>query len=340
MSTAQRTLIPSPATGLLVYDIDSAGFWFFNGTSWTNLSTLVLPYSGETSSVAPAFGITNSGPGAAMRSYAVNGPALWATGGAGGLAGAALRVDNGHPGAIGIISTTSSVDANMVVANAGTGDIIRGFSGPSAGTLVYRLLNDGSITTTGKMAVGSAIPASAALEVTGSLKIMDGTQASGRVLTSNAAGLASWVTPGSLNTGFHVKKFGSNLALASNVETTVNFDYEIFDDAAAFTPVAGTYTCPSSGVYDFNAKIQWQMSVIGASPTLFISLHVNNVAVEQHFIMTNYISGASYGIPEQISATVKLNAGDVVKVVARQVSDGSTIYVGTIGTSFSGHRVY
>ena len=35
MTTAQRTAIVSPATGLLVYDTNTNGFYFFNGTAWT-----------------------------------------------------------------------------------------------------------------------------------------------------------------------------------------------------------------------------------------------------------------------------------------------------------------
>ena len=39
MSEAQRNLIVSPATGLLVYQIDGAsGFYFFDGSAWTSLS--------------------------------------------------------------------------------------------------------------------------------------------------------------------------------------------------------------------------------------------------------------------------------------------------------------
>ena len=38
MTTAQRTIISSPATGLLVYDTDVNSFWFYNGTSWVDLS--------------------------------------------------------------------------------------------------------------------------------------------------------------------------------------------------------------------------------------------------------------------------------------------------------------
>lgn len=37
MSTAQRALIASPATGLLVFDNDTESFWFYNGTTWSEL---------------------------------------------------------------------------------------------------------------------------------------------------------------------------------------------------------------------------------------------------------------------------------------------------------------
>ena len=38
MTSAQRTAIAAPATGLLVFDTTTGGFWFYNGTVWTNLS--------------------------------------------------------------------------------------------------------------------------------------------------------------------------------------------------------------------------------------------------------------------------------------------------------------
>jgi hypothetical protein len=37
MTTAERTAITSPATGLLVYDTDVNSFWFYNGSAWTNI---------------------------------------------------------------------------------------------------------------------------------------------------------------------------------------------------------------------------------------------------------------------------------------------------------------
>jgi hypothetical protein len=50
MTSAQRTAIASPATGLLVFDTNSNTFWFYNGTAWSNLSSS----SGIASSIADA----------------------------------------------------------------------------------------------------------------------------------------------------------------------------------------------------------------------------------------------------------------------------------------------
>lgn len=38
MNTMQRTMISSPANGLLVFDLDTGGFWFYDGTGWVSLS--------------------------------------------------------------------------------------------------------------------------------------------------------------------------------------------------------------------------------------------------------------------------------------------------------------
>ncbi|MCW3089513.1 MAG: hypothetical protein JWP81_582 [Ferruginibacter sp.] len=39
MTTAQRIIIPSPATGLQVFDTDTKSFWFWDGIGWMQIST-------------------------------------------------------------------------------------------------------------------------------------------------------------------------------------------------------------------------------------------------------------------------------------------------------------
>ena len=44
MTASQRGLIPSPATGLMVYQTDApSGFYFYNGTAWTSLNGATGP---------------------------------------------------------------------------------------------------------------------------------------------------------------------------------------------------------------------------------------------------------------------------------------------------------
>ena len=37
LTSIERNAIPAPADGLVVYDTDTKGFWYHNGTSWIDL---------------------------------------------------------------------------------------------------------------------------------------------------------------------------------------------------------------------------------------------------------------------------------------------------------------
>jgi len=39
LTTAQMQAIPSPAAGLLIYNSETASYWYYRATGWTNLST-------------------------------------------------------------------------------------------------------------------------------------------------------------------------------------------------------------------------------------------------------------------------------------------------------------
>src|SRR5579872_1235704 len=54
MTNAQLTAIASPATGLLVYQTDgTAGFYFYNGSSWVSLNTPAGTAGGDLTSSYP-----------------------------------------------------------------------------------------------------------------------------------------------------------------------------------------------------------------------------------------------------------------------------------------------
>ncbi len=78
LSSSQRAGVASPADGLLVYDTDTKGFWYFkSGSGWAQVSdsTLALPYAGTGNRATPLFSVTNQGAGAALEGISDGGPA-------------------------------------------------------------------------------------------------------------------------------------------------------------------------------------------------------------------------------------------------------------------------
>lgn len=62
MTSTQRIGISSPAVGLLVFDLSTNGFWYFDGTVWVQLSTgainQTLNYTGSTLSISSGNSVT------------------------------------------------------------------------------------------------------------------------------------------------------------------------------------------------------------------------------------------------------------------------------------------
>jgi len=73
LTTAQRTAVASPADGLVVYDTDIKGlFYFKGGTGWLPVTTppsgggLTLPYLNDVNNAATLFSLTNEGDGTSL----------------------------------------------------------------------------------------------------------------------------------------------------------------------------------------------------------------------------------------------------------------------------------
>jgi hypothetical protein len=287
LTSAQRTSIASPAQGLLVFDSDTGTFWYYNGFAWVNLTQdpLSLPYYNEGSAAVPTLTIMNNGTAAGIRGIGNTGPGLYGWGKGGGLAGVGVRADNTHASGIGVWSTTSSNDANAVFSNSGSGDLIRGFSGAGAGNLVYRVLNNGTLTTTGNIGIGTTGTPSARLEVNGNVKIIDGTQGTGKVLTSDASGNASWQSQqnnSAATTFFTAEKTGNAsthqfwAGAPGNHTELVTFPAEYADAGNNYNASTSIYTIPQSGYYFFSCRTTVELF---ADAHVWLELHAGSSAV-------------------------------------------------------------
>jgi len=208
-----------------------------------------------------------------------------------------------------------------------------------SGSAAYFSNSNGPALTTGSGNVGIGVSNPAAkLHVDGSFRMADGSQGAGKVMTSDANGTATWTSlpAGSNNTGF--SEYSSNSqSIPSGVSTQVNWT-ENYDDAGAFTGDA--FTAPSGGVYHFDANLMGSVSNT-ASPNYF---HEITLKKNGNSVLTTYGSGlqnAQTQLSFQLSADLKLNAGDVITVWVRQFSTFNMVLLPSYEYClFTGHRVY
>ena len=189
----------------------------------------------------------------------------------------------------------------------------------------------------GKVGINISSSPTAFLEVNGNVKITDGTQAEGKVLTSAADGTASWQYTPHANTAFQVKLSTANQTIVDATDAVVLFDNLEIDDAFSFNTSNGTYLSPSAGVYHFDVKIEWALAV-SAQALLTVYIDVNGTAREK-MKETFVLPAGTNSKTMSFGTNLKLNAADVVKVYVRQDS-GDTQEIVIQNSSFSGHKLY
>lgn len=101
-------------------------------------------------------GVGTLDPQAKLDVQATGGTGVWARTNGSGLGGPAIRADNAASDGIGIWSVTNSSDSNLVLTNGGSGDLIRGFTGPGGGNFVFRVENNGKTTVSVLTITGGA----------------------------------------------------------------------------------------------------------------------------------------------------------------------------------------
>lgn len=158
LTAAQRLAISNPSNSLLVFDTDSSCFFFWNaaGSFWKSLCSNAVPgLTGSTGTTGSTGATGNTG---------LMGPT-----------GSDLNTHwtiTGNAGTIPGINFIGTTDANDLVVSTNSSEKMR-------------------ITSAGNIGINTNNPVTK-LDIQGTVKIADGTQGSGKVLTSDANGLASW----------------------------------------------------------------------------------------------------------------------------------------------------
>jgi hypothetical protein len=146
----------------------------WSGSTWVPaddaIGGLILPYSGSATSGGPLFNIVNLGSSGAISTLSNGNYAIWGE-----------SASSSGIGVYGVNKTSTGTTYGVF------GDVYSttGYSGYFQG---------GRFFIQGNTGIGTQNP-SAKLEINGQVKVTGGSPGTGKVLTSDAAGLASWQTP-------------------------------------------------------------------------------------------------------------------------------------------------
>ncbi len=184
----------------------------------------------------------------------------------------------------------------------------------------------------GNVGIGATLPA-ARLDINGTLKISGGSPGTGKVLTSDANGLASWQAPLSQVNFKGLSALGTNVP--NNSITQLIFFGESFDNGNGYNTSTSIFTAPSAGVYYFHVQEAFPISFAGDA-----RLYINVNGITQTY-SSSQLSATTLSQTRSVSAMVTLSAGDQVTALALQNS-GATVLVGAGGTSlnyFMGYKI-
>jgi hypothetical protein len=145
-------------------------------------------------------------------------------------------------------------------------------------------------------------------------------------------GFNEWVV--SAPTGFAANRTAA-LSVTPSTFTDVLFTAQSADDGGDnYDPATGEFTAPTAGMYRFEASVYWAGAIAGFENIYF---YVNGATKRFHSIVS--ANTAAHTLP--FTASFKLNAGDVVKVVAYHTNAiAVSISANVNGTYFTGVKVY
>lgn len=163
-----------------------------------------------------------------------------------------------------------------------------------------------------------------ALWTIGGVRMQNIGEASGRVLTSDASGNATWQENTSLSVGISIRAFTAPITVPPSTFVPITqwsfIDNE--DGGANYNTTTGEYTITKTGVYQVNCQVAWNLF---SAPATIIALRplINGIAYSQ--AITNNNSGYTNSI---INFAVKFTAGDKISFSIAQNSGLSQTTVG------------
>lgn len=182
--------------------------------------------------------------------------------------------------------------------------------------------------------IGTPSP-SARLEVNGQIKITGGGPGAGKVLISDATGLASWGEDNPRE-GFSAYNQNGSTSINPSVETQLVFDNINFNDGNYYDGSLSQYNVVTGGLYHFDSRIVWE--AFTAPGEVILGIRINGLMVEQ---VRQSVVATSSATQQSISANIKAFAGDVIDVVVLQNSGiAQSINHSALESNFSGYRVY
>lgn len=197
-----------------------------------------------------------------------------------------------------------------------------------------------SVTDAGDVGIGTITP-SARLEVNGNVKITGGSPGDGKVLTSDAAGLASWQAMPGAGTGFKAIVGAGGFNVTSDENTTIIFTAKEYDDVPSFFSTA--FITPSTGLYHFDALVNWNITSVASASQYVLVVSVDGI--DRHGNVMQVPAGGPGGYRTQAASfDMKLTAGQSVSLYVLQTSGIIQTILGSVGLThysyFSGRRVY